>query len=666
MTISPHDLEPSDDELDPVVDATGQRSWTDLAITGLRIVVWTFAELTFLLGAWGMIGWSLAGWGPVVVTSDSMRPTLDAGDVVLVSADASIGQRDVIVFERGDALIAHRVFAVEDDFFITKGDANASPDTDPVAASDVVGAGRLVIPMVGLPIVWAQTGQWLPFVGWSLLTGAGILGTALAADRAIRRRRDDETDAVVAIARVGVQRVRVLTAVLIGGQLLLGNDDTSLGDGATWLTIGAAAALVATNLLGSTRARAGGNERVTAVIELTIDTTLVVVLALAAGNSLSWILFALPIIEAAVRFRLVGALLHWMALTGGTLAVELWQSADRPSGDTVAALESRLDQLGVLFLFVIPAAYLAEQLLGEVTTWRTATGNAVARGELLARVADVGRDVVRLDGGHLDAIVHGVRSIGFDRADLVMDPGDGRWRVLAGSELPPAGGAASGTRSQDAPSIATIVTPGDPDPAEVGALAEHGLAALVTHVVVDSLNRRIVLRSGIDAGADVTAERIEAFRLLAGQAVVALQNDQLMSEITSMHDELEHRAMHDELTGLPNRALMLRELREATSAWKDSAVLFLDLDGFKPVNDRLGHDIGDVLLRRVAQRLVEQAPEGAVVARLGGDEFTILLTGTDVAQRVSVAERIVASISLPFDIGEQMISISTSIGIAVG
>lgn len=651
-----------------VADGSARRSATDLFATAIRIVTWTFANLTFLLGAWVLLGWVLAGWSPVVVTSDSMRPTLDAGDVVLIAEDTTIGQRDVIVYERDDGLIAHRVFAVEDDYFITKGDANAGPDTDPVTSDDVVGTARLVVPLVGLPVVWAQTGQWLPFAAWALLTGAGIVYSAIAVERALRRReRRDEVTKAPAIARVGIQRIRVLTAVLIAGQLAItAGGEAGIDDAALFASVGAIIVLGLTNAFGLIRSRIGGYDRFDAIIELALDTMLVIWLTTSTDTGISWILFALPIIEAAVRFRLVGALVHWMSLAAATLAIELWTSPSISSTATVDGLEERLDQLSVLFLFVIPAAYLSEQLLSELSTWQRVTGKAVQRSELLALVADVGRDVLRLDGGHVAAILGGLRSLGFDHADAIVEGADGRWRSLDGGGLPTPTSPGSATRPGDLASGAAIVTLDDDDPDEVAGLEAVGLEAVLSHVVSDHAGRRLVLRAGIDVGKTITIEEIEAFRLLAGQAKVALQNEQLLSEITSMHDELEHRALHDDLTGLPNRAYLLRKLRENNDSGLDAAILFLDLDGFKPVNDRLGHDVGDVLLQLVGERLRVETPESGLVARLGGDEFTVLLIGADAKRAEDVAQAVVHTIGTPFEVGDQVVNVAASVGIAVG
>ncbi len=208
----------------------------------------------------------------------------------------------------------------------------------------------------------------------------------------------------------------------------------------------------------------------------------------------------------------------------------------------------------------------------------------------------------------------------------------------------------------------------DADPAEVQALVDHHLDAVVVQTLVDEDGRRVTLRGGVFVGTPLTAARADAFRLLAGQASVALRNDQLLSEITAIHEELEHQAGHDALTGLPNRVLLLRSITEELSLPDTRpALLFLDLDGFKPVNDRLGHDVGDTLLRLVASRLTSAVPEGALVARVGGDEFTILLRGKLAdSQAMVIAERVRRAITDPFEIGGTIINISTSVGLAFG
>ena len=131
-------------------------------------------------------------------------------------------------------------------------------------------------------------------------------------------------------------------------------------------------------------------------------------------------------------------------------------------------------------------------------------------------------------------------------------------------------------------------------------------------------------------------------------------------------------ARRDVLTGLPNRQMFLelagKALGEAWLSGQKCAVLFIDLDGFKPINDTLGHAAGDALLVAVGTRLQQCAPRGALAARLGGDEFAILLTNTDGTNSdpLLVAKLMLAGLQHNFHIAGSDISINASIGVASG
>ncbi len=149
---------------------------------------------------------------------------------------------------------------------------------------------------------------------------------------------------------------------------------------------------------------------------------------------------------------------------------------------------------------------------------------------------------------------------------------------------------------------------------------------------------------------------------------VAIKQD--ISERKANEERVQHLAHHDQLTDLPNRVLLSDRLAQALAqARRDRgtlAVMFLDLDKFKPVNDILGHDVGDLLLKEVALRLRTCVPrESDTVSRLGGDEFVILLAQIDkAADAALVARKVLLALSQPFTIGPHAIDISTSIGIA--
>ena len=154
------------------------------------------------------------------------------------------------------------------------------------------------------------------------------------------------------------------------------------------------------------------------------------------------------------------------------------------------------------------------------------------------------------------------------------------------------------------------------------------------------------------------------------QHFIAIKQD--ITERKLAAERVEHLAHYDLLTDLPNRALFTDRLQQALAlARRDRgmlAVLFLDLDKFKPVNDTLGHDIGDLLLKKVAACLVASCMqrESDTVSRIGGDEFVILLAQIDDPQDcAAVAQKVLDTLSQPFRIGGNTIEISVSIGIAV-
>ena len=138
-------------------------------------------------------------------------------------------------------------------------------------------------------------------------------------------------------------------------------------------------------------------------------------------------------------------------------------------------------------------------------------------------------------------------------------------------------------------------------------------------------------------------------------------------------ERLQHDALHDALTGLPNRTLFIDRLEQSLRRARrggphaNAAVLFLDLDRFKIVNDSLGHHAGDELLQAVALRLDAALRPGDTVARMGGDEFTVLLEDVgDAREATVVAERVLATLAEPFVIAGRDLHVSGSIGIALG
>lgn len=207
-----------------------------------------------------------------------------------------------------------------------------------------------------------------------------------------------------------------------------------------------------------------------------------------------------------------------------------------------------------------------------------------------------------------------------------------------------------------------MVRGGEGSPSLRRLLLSAGLEAGVAVPIVTSGRLVGVISSGFatspsDAESELLLERL---RGIAAHAAIALENARLMEDV-------RHQALHDALTGLPNRPLVedrANQLLRARSADR-TGLLFIDLDRFKNVNDTLGHKAGDELICAVAHRLQSAIREGDTLARLGGDEFVVLLPGlVDVEEAATIAGRIIDSLAQPLSVAGEQLFISCSIGIA--
>lgn len=132
----------------------------------------------------------------------------------------------------------------------------------------------------------------------------------------------------------------------------------------------------------------------------------------------------------------------------------------------------------------------------------------------------------------------------------------------------------------------------------------------------------------------------------------------------ALEADLQHRAFHDDLTGLANRAAFREEIGRAREAGRSLAVIFLDLDDFKEVNDTLGHEAGDRLLQLVAERLSSSVPGAVTIARLGGDEFGIALEA-DEAAALKTAQGLITRLSQPYVLADGEVLVGVSAGLAL-
>jgi len=188
------------------------------------------------------------------------------------------------------------------------------------------------------------------------------------------------------------------------------------------------------------------------------------------------------------------------------------------------------------------------------------------------------------------------------------------------------------------------------------ARPEDGTIGMFDDVSAEHAAREALER----AVADRTQELVSANRRL--EAEIA---DRKLAETRA-----QHLADHDPLTGLPNRRLLEDRLTQAIARGgrnqKPTAVMFVDLDRFKAINDTLGHAVGDVLLKEVSERLVRQLRVGDTVCRIGGDEFVVVLPEvTRSSDAVGVAAKIIETVSLPYSVEDRELQVSVSIGISV-
>lgn len=186
--------------------------------------------------------------------------------------------------------------------------------------------------------------------------------------------------------------------------------------------------------------------------------------------------------------------------------------------------------------------------------------------------------------------------------------------------------------------------------------------ALIVPVKSAAVSGTLVVRDRLGETTGFTKEDLTLLQALGGHLAVSLQNARLL-------DRLRYEATHDALTGLANRALLQATLREAADdeSAVEIAVLLIDLDQFKEVNDALGHPVGDELLKVVSARLTGAAPSSALVARLGGDEFAVLLRPQPdlLNAAVRVAGEMINAVSEPARVGDTYVATQASIGIAV-
>jgi diguanylate cyclase (GGDEF)-like protein len=432
--------------------------------------------------------------------------------------------------------------------------------------------------------------------------------------------------------------------------------------------------LVLTNVLSSRWSRRDDVrwlERV-AAIEVALDSTLVMfTIALLAFDQVGaeWGLLNIVVLEAAMRLDLRGAITCWAFNTAAYLTIQVW-------AESHYGVENRwnvaLFRMGMVLTVAFIGGSLARQLQAHLESARRAREEADERSRLLRIAADAGRSMASLGSGDvLDSVTAAALELGFDAVDVcVLDEEAGTWRVERAVNMPD-GYAAHGVAANEGVSAVvrregrTVVI--DDYLGWDGALPDVRAAGFTTVIGVPvRVGGNVVATMGVGTRRHrpISAAELECLELLAAQASAALDAARRQSYARGLHEQLEHSAAHDRLTGLSNRAQLLERLQAIMRGEGEVAVVVCDLDGFKRLNDSLGHQAGDQLLRAVGERLRLTASD-RLVARLGGDEFAIVVERGGVEAATRLAKMLLLDFETPLDVEGNRLTVSFSIGIAV-
>ncbi|WDE10140.1 transporter substrate-binding domain-containing protein [Thalassomonas haliotis] len=210
---------------------------------------------------------------------------------------------------------------------------------------------------------------------------------------------------------------------------------------------------------------------------------------------------------------------------------------------------------------------------------------------------------------------------------------------------------------------------------ELESIVNKGIASISEDKTQDIYERwfGIEIDTGFDKNVVMRVAAQAGFIIFIIILVIMLWNRRLQVEISrskALKVQMNHMATHDELTGLANRVLLKEQINSSIAFHQrqqlEMAVLFIDLDGFKSVNDNYGHDVGDELLVQLAQRLLLCVRKSDTVARFGGDEFVLVLTGLHhKSEAAFIADKVIHQAQMPFTLSAATVNIGCSIGIAV-
>lgn len=464
-----------------------------------------------------------------------------------------------------------------------------------------------------------------------------------------------------------VRRARAVAALAIGLLLLTADipSDPSPVMSPTVLAVLVVLVLLFINIVDPARQRevSGAVLRRAAIAELALDSLVMIGVVWIAGvdsRGPVWVLLVLPILEAALRFGARTAMSVLAAMCAVYIGRDVWSAARY---DDVSFSPATVAQrVGILMVVGATAGFLAAELAREAARHRQARADAERHAKVLEVVAASTSAMTSLDADDaLHQLALAAHRLGVERVGVA------RWNGVrfighrAGSDDVSMALLAERMGVE----LARARRPLSMGPDQIASLVSD---ASSTSAVGIPIADRVGVVASMVADGPVSDETLGALRLLADHVGVVLAQASSHAEIRRLQQRLAHQAFHDSLTGLPNRASFAARFnkgreRRATSA-TGIAVLFIDLDGFKAINDDLGHAAGDELLTVVARRIRDTLRPYDTVARLGGDEFVALLERVGDAEGArAAAERLLVVLEAPVDLAVARVRVGASIGL---
>lgn len=394
-------------------------------------------------------------------------------------------------------------------------------------------------------------------------------------------------------------------------------------------------------LLPSLLRRVVPNQQLLNVVLQTADTIatlgLVHLLSTIAPDS-AWVLITVPIVIASLRLGSVGVVLVWVGSTAGYLAL-FWLEL-HPGGRSALATSLTLERPGILLAVAACVAVLTRWLQEAWTDQAIAAQESELRLHYVATLEHAGRELQETSASNTLP----------QALSLALD-----FDFLALTALSSSGQNLSAGDTTLIPRGQTIqLNPGDP--AELITWNGNDDSQIFSLSLFEPISESVVTAW---SETDLSGIQIDAFANMLGLTSMHLK-------LAQMFETAQFEANHDPLTGLSNRAEMNRQLSRITSKDQHLALLFLDLDRFKHVNDSHGHQTGDDVLVFVADRLRRIVGPFGTIARFGGDEFVVALAGDRAKAASDLARHLHEAINGTAVFGDRQVDVSMSIGIGRG